>query len=96
MIGFGYLGVREFPAVDPPIITVRTTYTGANADVIESQITEPLEESINSIFLSFHSEDAVNNSKAFSINGYSIGNGAWDFWLPYPSLYWDYSPGYKT
>lgn len=49
IVGFTYLGVREFPAVDPPTITVRTSYTGANADVIESQITEPLEESINGI-----------------------------------------------
>ena len=48
IIGFTYLGVREYPSVDPPIITVRTDYTGANAEVIESQITEPLEESINS------------------------------------------------
>jgi multidrug efflux pump len=49
IIGYTYLGVREYPSVDPPIITVSTTYTGANADVIESQITEPLEESINGI-----------------------------------------------
>ncbi len=48
-IGFNYLGVREYPSVDPPIVTVTTNYVGANADVIESQITEPLEESINSI-----------------------------------------------
>ncbi|MEP7218493.1 MAG: efflux RND transporter permease subunit, partial [Bacteroidota bacterium] len=48
-IGFVSLGVREYPAVDPPIITVTTNYAGANADVIESQITEPLEESINGI-----------------------------------------------
>ncbi len=49
LIGFNELGVREFPSVDPPVITVRTTYPGANADVIESQITEPLEKSINGI-----------------------------------------------
>lgn len=49
IIGYTYLGIREYPAVDPPIITVSTTYTGANADVIESEITEPLEESINGI-----------------------------------------------
>lgn len=49
VIGFTYLGVREYPSVDPPIISVRTNYSGANADVIESQITEPLEESINGI-----------------------------------------------
>ena len=49
IIGFSYLGVREFPSVDPPIITVTTNYQGANPDVVESQITEPLEESINGI-----------------------------------------------
>ncbi len=49
LIGYTFLGVREYPSVDPPIITVSTVYTGANADVIESQITEPLEESINGI-----------------------------------------------
>src|SRR5476651_1653223 len=48
-IGFKFLGVREYPSIDPPIITVKTNYTGANADVIESQITEPLEKSINGI-----------------------------------------------
>jgi multidrug efflux pump len=49
IIGYTYLGIREYPSVDPPIITVSTSYTGANADIIESQITEPLEESINGI-----------------------------------------------
>ena len=49
IIGFTELGVREYPAVDPPIITVSTSYRGANADVIESQITEPIEESVNGI-----------------------------------------------
>ncbi len=49
IIGFTYLGVREFPSVDPPVVTVTTNYTGANADVMESQITEILEESVNGI-----------------------------------------------
>jgi multidrug efflux pump len=49
IIGFTYLGVREYPSIDPPIITVGVSYTGANADIIESQITEPLEENINGI-----------------------------------------------
>ncbi len=49
IIGFYFLGVREYPSVDPPVITVRTNYTGANADIIESQITEPLEKAINGI-----------------------------------------------
>jgi len=48
-IGFGFLGVRDYPAIDPPIVSVRTSYSGANADIIESQITEPLEKSINGI-----------------------------------------------
>jgi multidrug efflux pump len=48
-IGMTFLGVREFPSVDPPIITVSTSYPGANSDVIETQITEPLEQSINGI-----------------------------------------------
>ncbi len=49
IIGYTYLGVREYPSIDPPVITVRTSYTGANADIIESQITEPLEKAINGI-----------------------------------------------
>ncbi|HEY0177411.1 MAG TPA: efflux RND transporter permease subunit, partial [Pedobacter sp.] len=49
VIGYNFLGVRDFPSVDPPIITVTTNYSGANADVIESQITEPLEKSINGV-----------------------------------------------
>jgi multidrug efflux pump len=49
LISYNYLGVREFPSIDPPVITVRTNYTGANPDIIESQITEPLEKAINGI-----------------------------------------------
>ena len=48
-IGYSYLGVREFPSVDNPIISVTCSYPGANADVIENQITEPLEQNINGI-----------------------------------------------
>jgi multidrug efflux pump len=49
VIGFKFLGVRDYPAIDPPNINVRTSYSGANPDIIESQITEPLEKSINGI-----------------------------------------------
>src|SRR6478736_6105150 len=49
LIGFNFLGVRDYPAIDPPNVNVFTTYSGANADIIESQITEPLEKSINGI-----------------------------------------------
>ncbi len=48
-VGLTYLGIREFPSVDPAIISVNTSYPGANSDVIETQITEPLEQSINGI-----------------------------------------------
>src|SRR6476661_1941467 len=64
-IGFNYLGVREFPSVDPPVITVRTSYTGANADVIQSQITEPLEKAINGI-------DGIRTLSSSSNQGSSV------------------------
>lgn len=48
-IGYHFLGVREFPSVDPPIVNVSASYPGANADIIESQITEPLEKALNSV-----------------------------------------------
>lgn len=49
IVGFTFLGVRDYPAIDPPIISVRTSYTGANADIMESQVTEPLEKAINGV-----------------------------------------------
>ena len=49
LIGYNTLGVREYPSVDNPIISVSCSYPGANADVIENQITEPLEQNINGI-----------------------------------------------
>ena len=64
-IGYKYLGIREFPSVDPPIITVRTSYTGANADVIQSQITEPLEKVINGI-------DGIRTISSSSNQGSSV------------------------
>jgi len=64
VIGFTYLGVREYPSVDPPIVTVWATYTGANADVIESRITQPLEESISGI-------EGIRTLKSVSAEGRS-------------------------
>ncbi len=64
-IGYSFLGVREFPSIDPPVITVRTNYTGANADVIQSQITEPLEKAINGI-------EGIRTISAASNQGSSI------------------------
>lgn len=65
IIGYTYLGVREFPSIDPAQITVQTSYTGANADIIESQITEPLEKAINSI-------DGIRNISSTSAQGTSV------------------------
>src|SRR5579872_5312457 len=48
-IGYNRLGIRDYPAIDPPVITVQTSYTGADPDVIESQITIPLERAINGV-----------------------------------------------
>ena len=64
MIGFTYLGVREFPSIDPAQISVSTNYAGANADIIESQITEPLEKAINGI-------DGIRNITSSSNQGSS-------------------------
>lgn len=63
-IGFKFLGVREYPSIDPAQISIRTNYTGANADIIESQITEPLEKAINSI-------DGIRNITSSSNQGSS-------------------------
>jgi multidrug efflux pump len=64
-IGFRTLGVREFPAIDPPVITVSTSYKGASPQVIESRITEPLEKAINSVpgIRSISSSSALGNSQ---------------------------------
>jgi multidrug efflux pump len=48
-IGYTFLGVREYPAIDPPVVNVRTSYLGANAEIIEQQITEPLEKAVNGV-----------------------------------------------
>ena len=48
-VSIALLGVREYPAVDAPVITVTTTYPGAAAEVIDSQITETLEQVVNGI-----------------------------------------------
>src|SRR4029450_13061531 len=49
IIGFTFLGVREYPNVDPAVITVTTNYAGTNADIIDSQVTQRLEEAISGV-----------------------------------------------
>jgi len=49
LVSYTYLGVREYPSMDPPVVTVTTNYSGANAEIIQAQITEPLEDAINGI-----------------------------------------------
>ncbi|AOZ98084.1 efflux RND transporter permease subunit [Flavobacterium commune] len=65
LIGYSFLGVREFPSIDPAQVSIRTNYTGANSDIIESQITEPLEKAVNSI-------DGIRNITSSSNQGSSI------------------------
>ncbi|WP_321519922.1 efflux RND transporter permease subunit [uncultured Bacteroides sp.] len=64
VVGFNFLGVRLYPAIDPPVITVQTSYVGANSEIIESQITEPLEKAINGIegVKSISSQSAIGTS----------------------------------
>ncbi|MCX6250237.1 MAG: efflux RND transporter permease subunit [Bacteroidetes bacterium] len=64
VVGYTFLGIRLYPAIDPPTINVQTNYTGANADIIESQITEPLEKAINGIegIKSISSSSSVGSS----------------------------------
>ncbi|MBC8986036.1 efflux RND transporter permease subunit [Pedobacter sp. N36a] len=64
VIGYNFLGVREYPNIDPTVVSVRTSYPGANSDIIESQITEPLEKSINGI-------DGIRNISSSSNQGSS-------------------------
>ena len=64
VIGYTFLGVREFPSIDPATVSVRTSYAGANPTIIESQITEPLEKAINSI-------DGIRNISSSSAQGSS-------------------------
>ena len=64
IIGFTFLGVREYPSIDPTVVSVRTSYPGANSDIIESQITEPLEKYINQI-------DGIKNISSSSNQGSS-------------------------
>lgn len=71
VIGFKFLGVRDYPAIDPPNISVRTSYPGANADIIETQITEPLEKAINGIA-------GIKNITSSSSNGSSNINVEFD------------------
>ena len=64
IVGFSFLAVRDYPAIDPPIVTVSTSYTGANPDIMENQITEPLEKQINGIpgIRSITSSSTLGNS----------------------------------
>ncbi|KAA3439197.1 efflux RND transporter permease subunit [Rufibacter hautae] len=64
VIGYTFLGIREYPSIDPAIVSVSTSYSGANSDIIESQITEPLEKAINSI-------DGIRNISSSSNQGRS-------------------------
>ena len=67
-VGYTFLGVREYPAIDPPTISVRTSYTGANADIVESQITEPLERAVNGI----EGIRSISSSSALGVSNITV------------------------
>jgi multidrug efflux pump len=72
-IGYSFLGVREYPAIDPPVVNVRTSYVGANAEIIEQQITEPLEKAVNGVegvknITSSSSQGSSNITVEFELN----------------------------
>ncbi|HTA27804.1 MAG TPA: efflux RND transporter permease subunit [Bacteroidia bacterium] len=81
-IGFKRLGVRDYPAIDPPVINVVTNYTGADPNVIESQITTPLEKAINGVqgikdITSFSAQGVSSISVEFNL-GYDMETAAND------------------
>ena len=72
-IGYSFLGIREYPAIDPPVVNVRTSYVGANAEIIEQQITEPLEKAVNGVegvknITSSSSQGSSNITVEFELN----------------------------
>jgi multidrug efflux pump len=72
-IGYSFLGIREYPAIDPPVVNVRTGYVGANAEIIEQQITEPLEKAVNGVegvknITSSSSQGSSNITVEFELN----------------------------
>src|SRR5450755_1371519 len=73
VVGYNFLAVRDYPAIDPPIINVSTSYTGANPDIIESQITEPLEK----------------QSMAFRVSGQFLPRVLWATVISPLNLIWE-------
>ena len=49
LVSYGSLTIREYPNIDQPVVNVRTSYPGASAEIIESQVTQVLEASIAGI-----------------------------------------------
>ncbi|WP_455210719.1 efflux RND transporter permease subunit [Kaarinaea lacus] len=49
IISYDRLSVREYPKIDTPVVSVRTVFTGASAEIIESQITKPIEDALAGI-----------------------------------------------
>ena len=49
LVSLSKLSVREYPRIDEPVVTVSTDYRGASPEIIESQVTKPLEDSIAGI-----------------------------------------------
>ncbi|AFV84215.1 efflux RND transporter permease subunit [Alteromonas mediterranea] len=64
VVAFSMLSLREYPDIDPPIVSVSTTYTGASANIVETRITQLLEDRISGI-------EGIKNVTSTSRNGRS-------------------------
>ena len=64
LLSFVKLPVREYPLVDVPVVSVSTSYPGAAASVVETQITDPIEEQLSAI-------DGIKSMRSTSSDGRS-------------------------
>lgn len=73
LLAFDRLSLREYPKIDPPTVSVRTTYPGAAANIVETRITKPLEDRIAGVegirYIESSSENGVSNiTIIFNVN----------------------------
>jgi multidrug efflux pump len=65
ILAFDRLSLREYPNIDPPIVSIRTSYPGAAANIVETRITKPLEDRIAGVegirYIESNSENGVSN-----------------------------------
>lgn len=67
IVGLSRMSIREYPNIDQPVISVRTMYSGANPEIIETQVTKPIEDALTSI-------DGIDYLSSMSRRGMSFVN----------------------